>query len=236
MTTTRIIRASAACAEFVNLPRCVASFLLIVGSLGAVTSPALRANSADWLKPSPLAARPEDAQGDFQLLLAIRPEPTGFLSMQGRTRGFRLHEFVESSLPPTTLPVRLSDGGERDGWDWAGFRRLLVRALAGARKIRFERDCLCVESERFNEPGRMPGVVQDAAIATEVRARLAGEPSLRGAPLDVQCREGCVRIRGQFAHCQETARAVTVALAVEGVREIRADLPGELQREMAADR
>src|SRR5258708_6187734 len=142
MTTTRFTRASAARTEFVNLLRRAAWAIACIGFFGVFSTPVLSARSAEWLIPSAPAARSEDANGNFQLLLAIRPEPTGILSWPGRPRGFRLREFVESSLPPTTLPLRLSEDGEREGWDWAGFRRQLVRALAGARKIRFVPDSL----------------------------------------------------------------------------------------------
>jgi len=235
MTTARLARASAARAEFVNLPRAAVWAGVLIVFFGAFTPHFLRASSADGLTPPRWAAAPVSAGGDFQLQLAIRAEPTDFLSPQPRPRGFRLREVIESRLP-SVPPVRLGDDEAREGWDWAGFRRQLVRALAGVRRMRFEREGLCVESDRYYEPGRIPGVVQDAAIAAGVRAQLAGEPGLRVLPLEVQCREGCIRLRGSFAHCPETARAVIVALAVEGVREVRADWPVDLQREMAAGR
>ena len=193
MTTARLVRASAARAAFVNRSWRTAGVIGLVIFSGVIATRSTRATTAE----------PPGAGGNFQLQLAIRAEPVAFLSLQGRPRGFQLREFVESSLPPAGS-VRLGEDEPLDGWDWAGFRRQLVRALAGARKVRFERDAVSVESDRFNEPGRIPGVVQDAAIASGVRARLAAEPGLRGQPVDVQCREGCVRIRGQFAHCPET--------------------------------
>lgn len=178
------------------------------------------------------------SDGDyFRLSLAVRGERMPYVSLQSRSRRLLLREFVEPE-PPSAESVSLGVTESREGWDWAGLRRQMVRGLSGARRIRFDRESLslCVESERFNEPGRMPGVVQDAAIAAGVRARLAGEPELRLIVTDVQCREGCVRLRGRFEHCPEAARAVTVALAVQGVREVRTDLPEDLRREMAANR
>lgn len=230
MTTARLVRASAARAKLVK--RWWQSALLsLVVQIGVMAMNPLCASSVD----GPALSLPDEAGGKFQLRLEIRAEPAPFLTLQGRSRGFRLREFVEPTLPQSET-VRLTDDESREGWDWAGIRRQLVRALAGARKIRFERDLICVESDRFNEPGRIPGVVQDAAIAAGVRARLAGEPTLRGSPLEVQCREGCIRLRGQCRRCPETSRAILLALSVEGVREVRADLPGDLQREMSANR
>ena len=227
MTNARSIEASAARGSFVK--RLALHRLPAVGVIGS-------AIVLGWAQAS-VAENPAsaDAGGKFQLRLALRPEPVPFLSLQGRTRGFQLRAFVESTLPPTET-VKLSNAEEPENWDWAGYRRQLVRALSSAKKIRFERDAIYAEAERNNEPGRIPGVVQDAAIAAGVRAKLAGEPSLRGIPLEVQCRESCIRLRGQCGRCADTARAIALALAVEGVREVRADLPGELQLEMAADR
>ncbi|OAI43014.1 hypothetical protein AYO41_00400 [Verrucomicrobia bacterium SCGC AG-212-E04] len=235
MTILRCARASAPHAEFVNRPRHGAQWPFIVLAVTLITSQRLHADFAESGRAAMAAAAPESGLGVFRLSLSLRDERTPYVSLQNRARRFQLREFVEPE-PPTAAPVSIGVTDTREGWDWAGLRRQIVRGLVGARRIRFERESLCVESERFNEPGRIPGVVQDAAIAAGVRARLAAVAGLRVIVTDVQCREGCVRIRGRFVRCPEAAQAVLVALAVEGVREVRTDVPDDLQREMAADR
>ena len=200
-----------------------------------IASHRLQADHSESVRLAPLSPELEGNQDSFRLSLAVRGERLRYASLESRSRRLYLREFVEPE-PPAAPGVSLGAIIAREDWDWAGLRRQLVQGLAGTRRIRVERDGLCVESERFNEPGRMPGVVQDAAIAARVRAQLAGEPALRLIVTDMECREGCVRIRGRFAHCPEAARAVTVALSVDGVREVRTDLPEDLRREMAAQR
>ena len=231
----RRVRAFAASAEFVNRPgrRAGQVLWLIVAALMPATR--LSAGISEFVVSAAVAPLAHEESGPFRLSLALREEQTAISSLQHRSRRLRLAQFMEPDLPSPPL-VRLGTSENREGWDWAGLRRQLTRAVAGTRRIRFEREFLGIESERFNEPGRIPGLVQDAAIAAGVRSQLAGEPTLRGIVVDVQCREGCVRLRGQFANCPIASRILILALAVEGVREVRADLPDDLRREMAAGR
>lgn len=229
------VRASASRADFVNRPRPAVWTAFVILVAGLIASPRLHADLSESVRLAPASPSPEGDQDPFRLSLALRGERLPYASLQSRSRRLYLREFVEPE-PPAAPSVSLGSTESREDWDWAGLRRQVARGLTGTRRIRFDREGLCVESERFNEPGRMPGVVQDAAIAAGVRARLAGEPAVRLIVTDVECREGCVRIRGRFAHCPDAARVVAVALAVDGVREVRTDLPDDLRREMAAHR
>jgi hypothetical protein len=235
MTIFPRVRASASRAEFVNRPRTIAGIALATLLALSIVSHRLHADHSESLAPARLSPALGSDGDYFRLSLAVRGERMPYVSLQSRSRRLLLREFVEPE-PPSAESVSLGVTESREGWDWAGLRRQVVRGMSGARRVRFDREGLWVESERFNEPGRMPGVVQDAAIAAGVRARLAGEPELRLIVSDVLCREGCVRLRGRFEHCREAAQAVTVALAVQGVREVRTDLPEDLRREMAANR
>ena len=235
MTILRRVRASAARAKFVNRPRrrVWPAFLGLVTVL--ISTPWIHGELAESAGGGSILHPVEATNDRFHLSLALRGEQVPVASLQAGSRRLRLRDFVEPELPPMVL-VSLGATDSREDWDWAGLRRQIVHGVVGSRRILFERECLCVESERFIEPGRIPGLVQDAAIAAGVRAGLAGELALRGIPLEVQCREGCVRLRGHFTNCQAAARVVTLALRVEGVREVRTDLPDDLRREMAANR
>src|SRR5450432_3101605 len=197
MTIFRRARASAPRAEFVNRPRAVAWSALGVLVALLIASERLHADLSESVRLAPAPPASESDEIPFRLSLALRGERMPNASLQSRSRRLHLPEFVEPEAPATAA-VTVGATVSREDWDWAGLRRQVVRGLAGTRRIRFDREGVRVESDRFNEPGRMPGVVQDAAIAAGVRARLAVEPALRLIVSDVQCREGCVRIRGRF--------------------------------------
>ncbi len=170
----------------------------------------------------------------FRMSMLLRPEPSSWLTPYTRARRLTLREFTEGEAPQA-MPVRLI-WDETESQDWRGLRRVLLRFLSGARNYRFERGGIWAQSERGFDPAHPPGVVADASLAARVRARLVGEPELRGFGTVVECREGRVQIHARLPDCQRTGRALTLALSVDGVREVRIDTPVDLAREIAAGR
>ncbi|MBS0656880.1 MAG: hypothetical protein JSR82_01375 [Verrucomicrobia bacterium] len=180
------------------------------------------------------------AQGSFgdapqyrlRLNLRSEVEPVPWAEPFSSPRALTLGEFVPPVRP---LNVRL-DWVEPEPWDWAGLRRQLLSGIRGARKMRFQEFRLTVEAAR-PLPARSPvGPIVDASTAARVRARLAGDEVLRGTGATAICREGRVQLTGQFARVAQTARALTLALSVEGVREAAIGLPDDLAREVRAGR
>lgn len=68
------------------------------------------------------------------------------------------------------------------------------------------------------------GIVDDAALSTEVKARLIDEPAVRARNIDVDVIEGIVTLTGIVETQEEAARAVQTAAAVPGVRSVKNDL------------
>lgn len=147
-------------------------------------------------------------------------------------RPLSLDEFLP---PPRPLSVRL-DWVEPEPWDWAGLRRTLLSKIEGARRVRFQNLTLIVDSAR-SWPARSPeGPIVDASTAARVRARLAGDVLLRGTGATASCRDGRIQLAGQFKRTEQTARALSLALSVDGVREVNAALSDDLARETRAGR
>lgn len=184
-----------------------------------------------------LAISAEAGLGDspqFRLTLGLRNE-TAPLPWAEPFTGYHALTLGEFVPPVRPLTVRL-EWIEPEPWDWAGLRRQLLSRIQGARRLRFQELALIVDSAR-RLPARSPmGPIVDASTAARVRARLAGDESLRGTGATAVCRDGRIQLSGQFARVLQTARAVNLALSVEGVREVRAELPADLAREARAGR
>ncbi|MBN2284268.1 MAG: BON domain-containing protein [Deltaproteobacteria bacterium] len=68
------------------------------------------------------------------------------------------------------------------------------------------------------------GIVDDAALSTEVKARLIDEPAVRARNIDVDVLEGIVTLTGMVETQEEATRAFQTAAAVPGVRSVKNDL------------
>jgi hyperosmotically inducible protein len=63
-------------------------------------------------------------------------------------------------------------------------------------------------------------MIDDLALAAKVHAALIAEPSLKTTRFDVETRDGVVTLAGSVASAELGHRAVEVANATEGVREV----------------
>ena len=64
----------------------------------------------------------------------------------------------------------------------------------------------------------------DRALATRVREALLADARLRGSQIDVQARNGEVKLRGTAPTFRERRRAVEAALRVLGVRRVTSEI------------
>ena len=86
----------------------------------------------------------------------------------------------------------------------------LLVAVACSTGYRTEED-----SEKFRAD------IDDRTIESRVRVSLAGDELTRNEPIEVQCVEGTVYLRGSLAPDSKAAvRARSLALGVEGVRKV----------------
>ena len=66
--------------------------------------------------------------------------------------------------------------------------------------------------------------VDDAAIASSVKAAIGSSPELKTADIDVASREGIVQLRGYVSSAESVATAASVARTVKGVKSVKNDL------------
>jgi hyperosmotically inducible protein len=69
-----------------------------------------------------------------------------------------------------------------------------------------------------------PAPVDDAAIATSVKAAIGSSPELKAADIDVASREGIVQLSGYVSSAESVATAASVARTVKGVKSVKNDL------------
>lgn len=73
-------------------------------------------------------------------------------------------------------------------------------------------------------PSRTVGErVDDAGITSRVKSRLLDDPAVRGLKIDVDTREGVVYLTGSIPGQAEREKAVQIARATEGVRNVEAN-------------
>jgi hyperosmotically inducible protein len=71
------------------------------------------------------------------------------------------------------------------------------------------------------EPGRTVGqTVSDATINTKVKAALLQAPDVKGTDINVDTVNGTVTLKGSVGSQAQIDRAVTIAKAVEGVKQV----------------
>jgi hyperosmotically inducible protein len=73
-------------------------------------------------------------------------------------------------------------------------------------------------------PSRTVGErIDDAGITAKVKSRLLDDPAVRGLKIDVDTREGVVYLTGSIPGPAEREKAVQIARATEGVRNVEAN-------------
>jgi osmotically-inducible protein OsmY len=66
--------------------------------------------------------------------------------------------------------------------------------------------------------------VDDAAIASSVKAAIGTSAELKSADIDVASREGIVQLSGYVSSAESVATAASVARTVKGVKSVKNDL------------
>jgi hyperosmotically inducible protein len=66
--------------------------------------------------------------------------------------------------------------------------------------------------------------VNDAAIASSVKAAIGSNPELNTADIGVTSREGIVQLSGFVSSAESVATAASVARTVKGVKSVKNDL------------
>ncbi len=67
-------------------------------------------------------------------------------------------------------------------------------------------------------------ITRDAAITTELNGRLVQDREIRALQIDVDTRNGVVRLTGRVPNAAARTRAIGYARAIQGVREVLSDL------------
>jgi hyperosmotically inducible protein len=65
--------------------------------------------------------------------------------------------------------------------------------------------------------------IDDAGITARVKSRLLDDPGTHGLKIDVDTREGVVYLTGSIPNAAERDKAVQIARATEGVRDVQAN-------------
>lgn len=66
--------------------------------------------------------------------------------------------------------------------------------------------------------------IDDAWITTKVKAMLLKEDALSALKIDVDTKDGVVRLSGQVENSEQVAQAVDIARKMTGVKDVRVDL------------
>ncbi len=78
------------------------------------------------------------------------------------------------------------------------------------------------------EPPRTIGQhIDDAGITMRVKTRLLEDPLVKGLKIDVDTRDGVVYLTGPVSSKAEKEKAIEIAKATEGVRDVQANLTVE---------
>ncbi len=203
-----------------------------------------RAEALEQARRPPLG-KPVMGPGSFQAFggivpfrLELQPPWTGPGAPCGPSQPFSppaVHAVGSSApllfSPPAAERLGLGPGPGEERPEWMRLRRQFAAALPEyAELIQANELGLVVRCLGRHEALSMaaPGLVQDAATAARVRASLAADPRTRDLPRNVTCETGGVRLHGPFANVAALALAVNAAVLVDGVREVRADLPDDM--------
>lgn len=75
-----------------------------------------------------------------------------------------------------------------------------------------------------DQRSRLGEFVDDAWITTKIKAMLLKEDALSALKIDVDTKDGMVRLSGEVKKPEQVARAVEIASTVTGVKSVQVDL------------
>ena len=101
----------------------------------------------------------------------------------------------------------------------------IARDTAGVVEVK---DMIAVREAEANGDAPSPdrtlgGRIDDAGITARVKSHLLEDPAVRGLRIDVDTREGVVYLTGAIPGAPEREKAVQIARATEGVRDVQAN-------------
>lgn len=73
-------------------------------------------------------------------------------------------------------------------------------------------------------PGQTAAVDNDEGITTQVKSRIAEDPTLGGQSIDVQTEDGVVTLSGTVQNTEQAQQVAELARSVEGVKEVENNL------------
>jgi hyperosmotically inducible protein len=81
------------------------------------------------------------------------------------------------------------------------------------------------KQETSSDQRRQVGeIIDDAWITTKVKSLLLKEDALSALKIDVDTKDGMVRLTGQVGKSEQVAQAVDIASKVKGVKSVQVDL------------
>lgn len=84
--------------------------------------------------------------------------------------------------------------------------------------------CLAAASERLQMTPEARRIMDDLALSTQVRARIAAEGKSRDGDIEVDAENGVVIIRGVVHSVEDADEIKRIALSVPGVQDLRSDM------------
>lgn len=81
-----------------------------------------------------------------------------------------------------------------------------------------------VKARSIDQRMKAGEIIDDAWITTKIKALLLKEEKLAALKIDVDTRDGAVRLSGKVDKAEQISRAVDIASKVSGVKSVQADL------------
>jgi len=137
---------------------------------------------------------------------------------------------ADTHVKATEIEVQTSNGivtltGNVDSQEAKDTALRIARETSGVRDVK---DMIAVRegahSGEAPSPDRTAGErIDDAGITARVKSRLLDDPGVKGLKIDVDTREGVVYLTGSIPGAAERDKAVQIARATEGVRDVEAN-------------
>lgn len=137
--------------------------------------------------------------------------------------------FREPQIKRRNINVAAADGivtlrGRVASEDERALALLLARTTAGVERVE---DGLTIDVSLADSASSVPESVgtsgvrtEDSALETTLRTRVAGDPQLNSADLEISARDGVVLLQGTVADEATKQRAVTMAREIDGVVQV----------------
>lgn len=124
--------------------------------------------------------------------------------------------------------IRETGSDARQTWDRAWSRVAEVgdrTAEAGEYAIeRTKEGAIRVYRKTELVAGETAAKLEDAAVATEVKTKLAVDPHTKARTIDVDAKDGVVTLSGKVSSALEASEAVRIATGTKGVTEVVSNL------------